>query len=475
MMNHSKRILLVYPPSPPILREDRCQVPADIVISPSLPPTDLMYLAAVAEEGGRECRIADYSLGGRTVDDFVADLREFQPDYLVISATTPTLETDLALCSIAKSMLPDIRTIAKGAHFLRFDREALERHPDLDMVIRGEAEMTFRDIIRREKPDGITGLTWRSNGNSIIENPNRPFLDDLDALPFPARHLIDNGRYRRPDTGAVQGVIKVSRGCPYHCFFCLATPVSGSRLRKRSPDNIVEEARTCVERYGIRDFIFWSDIFTLDRDWVMDLCGTILRSGLTFTWSANARADTIDREMAEMMRKAGCRLVSVGVESGNQEMLDKMGKRQSIDRIRHAFTVFREVGLKTLAYFLIGLPWETRKTAEDTVRFAVELDSDFASFFIAAPLPGTAFFDYAEQNGMIKSGGNGCAGLCAYAYSRPVVDGLFLGRDELFRLRREAIRLFHLRPHYIMKRLRGIRSAREALGYSRAAWSIVRS
>ncbi len=149
----------------------------------------------------------------------------------------------------------------------------------------------------------------------------------MDNLPFPARHLVDNSIYKRPDNGQVQGVIKVSRGCPYHCFFCLATPVSGAKVRMRSAENIIAEIKECVEKYNIKNFLFWSDIFNINRDWTIDLCKKIIESGLKITWSANTRANTMDDEMASYMYKSGCRLVSIGVESGSQEILDNIGKK----------------------------------------------------------------------------------------------------------------------------------------------------
>jgi len=467
------RVLLITPPSPAVLREDRCMVPArNPLMSPSLPPADLLYLAAVAERARCECRIEDYSGPGRTTVHLLDDVRAFQPEYLVVHAAAPTLEADLQACTAVKDLFPAVRIIAKGSYFLTYAVEAMEQYPGLDLVIRGEAEETFREIIGNADPARIDGLVWRSP-RGIVRNPDRRPLDDLDTLPFPARHLIDNTRYVRPDTGRIQGVIKVSRGCPHGCFYCLATPTAGSKVRRRSPANILAEIRECVERYDIRDFLLWSDIFTDSKSWVADLCRTIIDSGIAITWSANTRVDTIDRETARLMRAAGCSLVSVGVESGNLDILRRMGKRTTPDQIRRSFRILRESGMEILAYYLIGLPWETRATAEDTIRLAVELDSDYASFFVATPFPGTAFYDYMIDQKLLSPATAGVSAMFQDAYYSAAVDGHHLNRKEIAALRRQAVRRFHARPRYILGRLQKVRSLRDLVTYTKAAIALL--
>ncbi|HEY4706486.1 MAG TPA: radical SAM protein [Thermodesulfobacteriota bacterium] len=468
----AKRILFAYPPSQLMNREDRCQVPSkNIVVAPPLPPTDLMYMAASAEAAGALCMIRDYTLDGLPVEAFIKDLSEFRPDCLVVSTTTPTLDSDLQACKAARETIPGILTVAKGAHFTKFRHEVLENYPHLDAVIRGETELVMRDIAAGIDLSKIEGIAWRS-GNKIVDNAPRPFIADLDSLPFPARHLVDNSRYVRPDNRKIQGVIKVSRGCPFNCFFCLATAVSGSKVRRRSHANILAEIRHCMEEYGMKDFLFWSDIFNLDRKWVMDLCAAIMDSGLRFNWATNTRVDTIDLEMAKMMKKAGCTLVSVGIESGSQEILDRMGKKTDLEQIRRAFRIFRQAGLKTFAYYIIGLAWETRETFEETIRLAIELDSDYANFFTATAFPGTRFFEYAVENNLFQGPVDDMLYKDAYYY--PTVKGHHLTQEEILGLYEEAVRRFFFRPSYIVKRLVGIRSVNELKGYSAAGLAMLR-
>lgn len=459
-----KRILLIYPPSPVLNREDRCQQPTkDLIVIPPLPPTDLMYLAAVAEKAGLEAKINDYSQNG----DYEADLKEFNPDYLVVNIATPTLEHDLDAVKKAKEICPNVITIAKGAAFLTLSERIIKEHNELDFGILGEAENTLKEILEDKPKAEILGLYYKEN-DEVKFTGNRPFIEDLDSLPFPARHLVDNNIYRRPDNNKVQATIKVSRGCPFHCFFCLATPVSGAKVRRRSPENIVAEIKECVEKYNIKNFLFWSDIFNIDKDWTMKLCQTIIDSGLKITWSANTRADTADLEMAEMMYKSGCRLVSIGVESGSQYMLEKMGKKITLNDVRRTVKVFKKAKIRIYNYFVIGLPWETEETVEETIKFAIELNSDFISFYTATPLPGSRFYDYALEHNLFDKETS-----FENAYYYPAVNTHNLSRERVFELHKSAIKRFYLRPLYILKMLSRIRSFAEIKNYFIAGMNVL--
>ena len=463
-MTEKKRILLIYPPSPVMNREDRCQQPTkDLIVIPPLPPTDLMYLAAIAEREGLEAKIKDYSQSG----NLEQDLREFKPDYLVVNIATPSLEHDLDAIRKAKEINPGIITIAKGAAFLTLGEKILAEHEFLDFGILGEAEETLKEILEEQEKTRILGIYYKENGN-VKFTGNRAFIEDLDSLPFPARHLVDNSIYRRPDNNKVQATIKVERGCPFHCFFCLATPVSGAKVRRRSVENIVAEIRECVEKYNIRNFLFWSDIFNLDKKWTMDLCQAIIASGLKITWSANTRADTADLEMAKMMYKSGCRLVSIGVERGSQEMLEKMGKKITLNDVRRTVKVFKQAKIRIYNYFVIGLPWETEETVEETIKFAIELNSDFISFYTATPLPGSRFYDYAKEHNLFDKETS-----FESAYFYPAVNTHYLTKESVFELHKSAIKRFYLRPLYILKMLSRIRSFAEIRNYFVAGMNVL--
>lgn len=464
MEQEKKKILLIYPPSPVLNREDRCQQPTkELLVIPPLPPTDLMYLAAVSEKKGLIAKIADYSQNG----NFEKDLKEFQPDYLIVNVAVPTLKTDMSALDTAKKICPDIVTIAKGAPFLTFGLDIMHQYKNLDIAISGEAEETLGEILETEDLSTVKGIYYRHDF-TVKFTGTRPFIENLDSLPFPARHLVDNSIYRRPDNNKVQAVIKVSRGCPYHCFFCLATPVSGAKVRRRSPENIIREIRECVNKYGITNFLFWSDIFNIDKEWTMELCSKIVESGLNITWSANTRADTADYEMAQAMYKSGCRLVSIGVESGSQYILDKIGKRITLNDVRDTVKMFKKCGIKIYNYFVIGLPWDDEETIAETIDFACELDSDFVSFYTAMPLPGSRYYTYALENRMFDEKTS-----FENAYYYPAINTHSLPRERVFELHKKAIRKFYLRPRYILRMLCGIRSFTEVKNYFLAGMNVL--
>ena len=460
----AKKILLIYPKSPILNREDRCQQPTkELLIIPPLPPTDLLYLAAIAEKCGLEAYIRDYSLGG----DFEEDLKNIKPDYLLANIATTTLEGDLKVFETAKQILPDIINIAKGAIFLTQNSEIMLKNKALTYIISGEAEETLKDILEEQlEPKDILGL-WYREGFVAKFSGVRPFIENLDELPFPARHLINNNLYRRPDNNKVQAVIKVSRGCPHHCFFCLATPTSGQKVRMRSSENIISEIRECMTKYKIKNFIFWSDIFNQDREWTMNLCQQIIKSGLKFTWSANTRADTADERMAKLMYKAGCRLVSIGSESGSQFILDKIGKNITLNEIRDTVKAFKNAKIKIYNYFVLGLPWEDEDTANATIDFAIELDTDFVSFYTAAPLPGTRFYNFAikEMHENIENYNN--------AYYAPMLNSYSLSKEQILNFHKLAVKKYYLRPLYILKMLTKIRSLYELKSYFTAGIKIL--
>ncbi len=465
-----KKVFLVYPPSEVMNREGRCQQPVkELMVIPPLPPTELMYLGAIAKKLGFECKIKDYSIKNESLDDLRKDLEEFEPDYILLNVATPSLKNDLKAVQTAKEVNPDIITVVIGAYFLTYNKEILEKHSYIDLIIRGESEYTFKEILEGKEYKDILGLTYRAE-NIPVNNDDRPFIDNLDELLFPARDLVDNTLFKRPDNNKMQAIIKVARGCPFHCFFCLATPVSGKKVRLRSPENIVAEMRECVEKYKINNFIFWSDIFNLNRQWVVDLCNTIIDSGLKVIWSSNTRADTADFELAKLMYKAGCRLVSIGVESGSQDILNKMGKKITLSQAKETVQIFKKAKIKIYNYFVLGLPWETEEDIKKTIDFAIELDSDFVSFYTATVLPGSRFFDYVIEN---KLGDLDDESTYKSAYYYPSVNTHYLSRERVMEFHKLAMKRFYLRPSYIIKKLLGISSFAELTNYIKAGLSLI--
>jgi anaerobic magnesium-protoporphyrin IX monomethyl ester cyclase len=463
-MTPRRRALFIVPPTGKFIREDRCQTPIEDMRTIALrPPIDLMYAAGACEDGGAECRLVDFPAEDLGWDDLRELLAEFKPDDLFLSITTPSLSRDLLAAPLAKEILPGARVFAKGAHFQVHDLDTLEKHPQLDGTLRGEYEETCRELGRGAAMADVLGLTWRDRETgALTRNDERPFEQDLDKFPFPARHLTKNELYRRPDSGEAQTTIITNRGCPFHCIYCLANAVAGTKNRYRSVANVIAELKDCVEKRGIRSFLFRSDLFTQNKKWVKELCQAILDEKLDIEWACNSRVDTITLDVAKAMRAAGCWIVAFGVESGDDEALKKMDKGGAASREKafEAVAICREAKLKSSVYLLMGLPWDTAESIEKNIRFGQELDPDFLEIFYPYPFPGTPLYEMAVKDGLMEQGA-----IPPDAYSQPAIPALSLTREQLGDIRRKALRRIYLRPKYIFRTLKAARSPREFLNY----------
>ncbi|HII71139.1 TPA: radical SAM protein, partial [Candidatus Woesearchaeota archaeon] len=470
-----KKALLINPPTGKYMRDDRCQAPVEsMTAQPARAPMDLSYMAATLEQAGLLCKIKDYPMEGKDWDDVERDLKRLKPDYLIISATTPTLDFDMKAAKLAKRHIPHCVTIAKGAHFAEKAKEVMDDYPELDIAIRGDCEFAVKEIAEADSHDDwskVLGITFRK-GSTLHATPERPRLEDLDSLPFPARHLLKNELYTAPDTGRPVAFIVTGRGCPHRCIYCAVSVASGYRLFMRSVKSVLAEIEDCYHNHGIKDFFFRSDTFTWDENWVVDLCKAIVDNGLDIRWGTNSRVDTVSDERLKWMKKAGCYVIGFGIESGNQEMLKKMKKATTLEQARKAIALCKKYKIKSYMLFMFGLPWETMETAEDTINFAKELDGDFADFNIAYPLPGTEFYDIAFKDKLYEGT------LTGFDYGNAKTKSYHLTNEQLIALRKRAIREFYFRPRYILRTLWQNRSPRILFSYAKhglaLAWNLVK-
>jgi radical SAM superfamily enzyme YgiQ (UPF0313 family) len=289
----------------------------------------------------------------------------------------------------------------------------------------------------------------------------------MDRLPIPARHLLRNELYTLPSTGAPLTVVLASRGCPHHCIFCLVPAVSGHRVHARSAQHLLEELRDCVHKHGIREILFKADLFTADRAWVETLCDALIEADLGLRWLCNSRVDTIDRTLAQKMRRAGCWLIAMGIESGNQEMLRLMKKATDLGAARAAVDACREAGIETFMYFTIGHPWDNRETVMQTFEFARELDGDWAEFQPCVPFPGTELHAIAAGDGLLSEAPAVGSGVSPLSFTRTYT----LSRKQLNRLRLRGLARFYLRPRFWRRLVRRY----PASTLARFAWAGVRS
>ncbi len=359
------------------------------------PPLGLSYVAAAFREAGAEVIILDYIVEKYTAGKMQTALEEFQPDAVGVTSVTMNFKQGARIIRDVKQYKPEITTIFGGPH-VTFDAEnTLRDYPEIDIVALGEAELTIRDLTsvlrQRDKWADIKGIAFLRDGE-LVNNSRREFFKELDTLALPARDLLPIARYRA--LGFPVSII-TSRGCPYRCIFCQGTRMVGHKIRYRDHMKIADEIEQILalgfERINIAD-----DFFTSSRKQVRLLCDEINRRGLQFTWSAFARVNSVTHELLETMMSAGCDAISFGIESGNQEMLDRVEKHIKLDQARNAIQICKDVGMHVFSSFIVGLPGETAQTLQETDAFARELGADYGYHFLA-PLPGTPVRDQLED------------------------------------------------------------------------------
>lgn len=365
------------------------------------PQTNLAYLAAMVQDLG-SVEIIDCIALGMDWPALKKNMMEKRPRYVVANAISTTLTNDMSTFFIGKSL--GATTIVTGPHVTHLPQESLERFPSVDFVIRGEAEQTLRHLVETLESGGrieaVKGISYRKNG-MVRENHDRPFIEDLDDLPFPLHRLLPLQKYRMPFFGNYTFIV-TSRGCPNHCIFCRQHVMWRGVVRSRSARSIFEEVKI-VTNLGVRNIMFQADTFTVRKDVVIDLCRMIVDSGMEIRWAANTHIAYIDEEMAGWMKRAGCWMIAPGIESGSQEVLDHARKGITLDQIRSTVRMIHEAGIEVWGYFVFGLPGDTSETMQAGIRLAKELPLDMANFAVAIPYPGTEFYDMAKRNGWLVS------------------------------------------------------------------------
>lgn len=361
------------------------------------PALGLGYLAAILERDGHQVRIFDFALyPNAPLEEDVQQVCTFDPQMIGITAMSSVYHSAVQTATLLKACLGRPIVIG-GPHATVYPERVLAESPVIDCVVRGEGEETIRQLARALDGTGgnlgaIDGLTYR-NRSEIVSNPDRPLIRDLDSLPFPARHLFDLKRYGlRTPGGQPMVTMLSSRGCPYNCSYCFKGIV-GRTYRQRSPGNIIAELRQVIDQYDIRNFYFIDDLFTIDLRRLNALTEQLVAARLDIRWQCLGRVDRVDAEVLRKMYAAGCRRIHYGIESGNQRILDGVGKGIKLEQVRQAVRWTQEAGIEVKGYFMLGLPGDTEETLQQTIELATELDLDETMFSLTTPFPGTRLWD----------------------------------------------------------------------------------
>jgi anaerobic magnesium-protoporphyrin IX monomethyl ester cyclase len=435
-------------------------------------PIYLSYIVAVLEEAGLEVGFIDGVMEEMSISDFSEALAKMRPDLVVIECSTPSIYHDLESAKAAKESVEGTFVVLIGSHATFFHEQILEENPFVDAVCRGEAEMTIKELALCIAAGGdvssVEGLTYR-DGEEVRVNPPRPLIEDLDALPFPARHIVRHEGYRAAIYSGDRPTAMVSsRGCPYHCVYCLwPETLYGHKFRARSAVNVVDEMEHVVKDYGVDEIYFDDDCLTLNKKRVLEMCRLLLERGVEVGWIVQARVDSVDREMLAAMKEAGCHYILFGVESGSPKMLEIMKKRITLDRARQAFKDCRELGIKTQAFFLFGVPGETEETVEETIQFASEIGADSTQFAIAIPHPGTELYQTCMDHGWLVFDN-----WEDFAAENSLIETEELTRQDVERARIKAYRRYYFRLGFVAKSLLRVRSLQDIKRLFRGGMSV---
>lgn len=357
------------------------------------PPLGISYLAAALERAGVDVKVLDLTVFPNTKKVIKSTLDRFKPGIVGVTSVTMTFDSAISTIQTIKDIDPEIITVMGGPHVTFCAEETLKQYPELDLIVLGEGEETIVDIAREyEKSKDwqwIKGLAYRQNDEIKIV-PQRPLLD-VNTLPLPARHLLPLGRYRALHTPIS---LTTSRGCPFQCVFCVGRKMVGSKVRYRNPESVVDELEM-LSKLNFPQMNISDDLFTAKKSHCIAICEGILERNLKITWSSFARVDTVNKEVLQIMKKAGCSAVSFGVETGNKEILKTIKKGITLEKVKKAIKLCSEVGILPHVSFILGLPGENPSTLNETLEFGRTIGNLGAlyGFHLLAPFPGTSVRD----------------------------------------------------------------------------------
>lgn len=455
-------VLLINPPSAnniKIIREGRCMQQQD-AWGTNWAPITLATMGAVLKKHGFVARIVDCSNDNVDFDQLADEIRRFEPSLIIVSTATPSIISDLQVAGLARKIVPHIRTVFFGIHTTALPGEVFAENGDVEFLVRGEPEYTVRDLalaLRDGLPfDKIPGLVYRNEKGEVVVNEARPFIENLDELPFPAWELINISGYRLPITRYPFLLVATSRGCPFPCTFCAASAFYGKKPRVRSPEAVVEEMRYVRNRFGVRDFLFWSESSMTNRRQMIEISEKLATEIPDARWVCNGRVTDANRSLLEAMKRAGCWMIGYGIESGSQRVLDLMNKKVTLEDMERAVAATKEAGLEVTAHVIVGYPAETPEDIQKTSDLLKRLDVDYIQVYCCVPFPGSRLYDELKDSDMLAT-----TEWSMFEQHTSIIHTPGLSPGDVVRWREKMIRDFYFAPRKIWKTLVKLRSWRE--------------
>jgi len=420
-------------------------------LSPAYPPLGLLYISSVLEKLGVEVKILDYDVDKLNDSALLSSIKDFRPNIIGMTSTTPIINEAFRLADLIKSNF-EINIILGGIHPTLVPDECISHH-SVDFVVKGEAEDTIRDFILETVSGGkdfsnVKGLFYKQEGKFYFTG-ERNLIEDLDKIPFPARHLLNNFLgYKPPDAEHLPvASIMTTRGCPGRCTYCCTQNIFKDRYRMRGIENVLEEIDDIIKRFKVREIHIADDALNINKIRTMQLCEAIRKRNynVAFEFLNGLRADLIDQDLLEAFKSIGIRNVGFGVESADKNILKRVKKNIPPEKVEDAVRLAKNNGFKTWVFFMIGLPGETEETIKNTIKFAKKLDADFTKFMIFKPYPGSEIYKEIKDKGYIDSFDFDKYGV----YTPPVHHLESLSAADLLYWQKRAFREFYFRPKKI--------------------------
>jgi len=445
----------------------------------AMPPIGLALLAARLREQGREVAVYDSFIGRGGAAGAASEVRRLRPDIVGLPVVTPCADDVFEQAAAVRAASPDSVIVMGNIHADLFADDILRKRI-ADIVVHGEAEDTIVDVDRAivDKTDleHVRGISFR-RGEEIIRTPDRPQIEDLDSLPFPAWDLFpmkNYGLFKFAEVATPATLISGSRGCPYRCTFC-SLHVMGPRRRKRSVPNLVDEIEWLHERFGMKQVAFVDPIFPIGRKEGLHFADEMMRRGLhrKVKWVTETRVDLLDEEMLRHCHEAGLERVMFGIEVGDDAVLAGINKRFVVQESRDAIALCRKLGVQTVGFFMIGVPGDTPASMERTIEFARELEPDFAKFTVFVPYPGTTDYNNLKKDGKLIGDHEKWSRYTSYPTrdNPPVYLPEGVTVDEMIRIHRRAFRRIYARPSAVYRHLVKIRTL-SPLDALRGFWAL---
>ena len=461
-----KKVLLINPPFE--FEEDSVGKSKSIRrVLNIVPPLGILYIAAVLERRGVEVEIIDCAIG-ISFSDLYAMVGDKKPQVIGFTCTTPSFSNAKKVAQFVRSELPEVRTLIGGAHVTAMPRETIETGL-FDVGVIGEGELTIEHLCDAYRDDNfrglsnIRGIAYRKR-TGICETERQDFVENLDDIPMPARHLIPDLKYYRPTPASCRkvpyAVLITSRGCPSQCTFC-DRKVFGNRCRMRSVGNIFEEIDDVVHTYGVKEIRFFDDTFTLDKERVYEICDEFEKRKLKLSWTCLTRAASVDGPLLKRMKQAGCWQVLYGFESGDDRMLKLLRKGNTVKINTRAIRLTKAAKMEVRGDFIVGTVGETWESLEKTVRFAIDMKLDYAHFNKFTPFPGTTLYEQLINEGYVFDFSKST--ILDHSLIHYINPGM--NKDEFSKFLDKANRRFYLRFKYILKRLFSIRTWHQLRGH----------